>query len=164
MRKIIAVLDISLDGVVEAPETWRSGPAAADGVPAFADTALVGRKTYESIVSGVLALDGVRKLVVSSKLTKADAVGNSEVLIGEHPLRTIAALKRVPGRDLAVVGSPMLVRSLLGLGLVDELRLTTHPVVVGRGARLFEDAEPLTMELTSSALRTGVLRAVYQTC
>lgn len=160
MRKIIAVLDISLDGVVEAPERWRSGAAAAEVVTA--DTVLVGRKTFEGIAAGAPSLNGVRKLVISGTLANADAVENSEVIKGDQPLRTLAALKEVPGNDLAVVGSVTLLKSLLGAGLLDELQLMMHPVIAGRGAHLFEDGPPLAFELISvAALRTGVLHAVY---
>jgi dihydrofolate reductase len=62
-----------------------------------------------------------------------------------------------------VTGSGTLVRSLFAAGLVDELRLLVHPIVVGRGKHLFEDgAEPKGLTLTSSGqFRSGVLNLVY---
>jgi dihydrofolate reductase len=162
MRKLVAVLDVSLDGVVEAPERWQVWAAAASLVRATSDTVLVGRRTFEAMAAGMVRLGGIRTLVVSSTLAHADAVENSEVIKGEQPLRTLAALKEVPGQDLAVIGSMTLVQSLLQAGLVDELHLMMHPVVAGQGARLFDGGQPRTFELSSvSALRSGVLHSVY---
>src|SRR3712207_7777607 len=51
----------------------------------------------------------------------------------------ISELKRQPGKDITIIGSGALVRSLLEEGLLDELKLMVHPVVLGSGKRLFED-------------------------
>ncbi|MDX6283505.1 MAG: hypothetical protein QOH03_4576 [Kribbellaceae bacterium] len=157
----MAVLDMSLDGVVEAPERWGVWAAAVSQVRATTDTVLVGRRTFEEMAAGSIRLGGLRTLVVSRTLAHADEVENSEVIKGEQPLRTLAALKDVPGPDLAVLGSMTLVESLLHAGLLDELHLMMHPVMAGGGARLIGDG---TFELSSVAtLRSGVLHAVYTT-
>jgi dihydrofolate reductase len=61
-------------------------------------------------------------------------------------------------------GSATLVRSLLELGLVDELRLLVHPLVVGSGAKLFPDGSPpVNLELVDSrTFQTGVLDLTYR--
>ncbi|HET9521931.1 MAG TPA: dihydrofolate reductase family protein, partial [Candidatus Limnocylindrales bacterium] len=72
-------------------------------------------------------------------------------------------LKRQPGGTISIVGSGTLVRSLLREGLVDELRLLVHPIVVGAGKRLFPDGTdrvPLKL-LDSRTLSTGVLSLTY---
>ncbi|WBQ05028.1 dihydrofolate reductase family protein [Kribbella sp. CA-293567] len=123
MRKIIAVLDASIDGVAETPREWPVTEAAVDAALAITDTALIDRETFEAIAAGPPGLKGLRKLVVSQTLASAAAVENSEVIGGSHPLRTLAALKEVPGKDLVVLGSAALLQSLLGAGLLDELQL-----------------------------------------
>jgi len=73
-------------------------------------------------------------------------------------------LKRQSGKDITIIGSAALVRSLLEAGLLDELRLMVHPVVLGSGKRLFEDGgEQETMELVNSeTFGTGVVSLAYR--
>jgi dihydrofolate reductase len=178
VRKVIAVELVSLDGVVEAPEEWAFAysneemeAANAEGMAA-SDAMLLGRTTYQSLAAfwphqpgGTPTVDyinSVRKFVVSTKL---EEVGwNNSTLIGENALENIGELKQQPGKDITIIGSAALVRSLLGAGLLDELRLMVHPLVLGGGKRLFEDGgeqEPL--ELVSSAtFRTGVVSLAYR--
>jgi dihydrofolate reductase len=75
----------------------------------------------------------------------------------------IDALKHVPGRAIGVTGSATLVESLLRDGLLDELRLLVHPIVVGRGRRLFAGAgaqRPLEL-VESNTFTNGVLDLTY---
>ncbi|MCA1705831.1 MAG: dihydrofolate reductase family protein, partial [Actinobacteria bacterium] len=76
----------------------------------------------------------------------------------------IAELKRQPGKDITIIGSGDLVRSLLGDGLLDELRLMVHPVVLGAGKRLFEGGgDRKALELVDSrTFGTGVLYLTYR--
>ena len=71
----------------------------------------------------------------------------------------IAGLKRQSGGDISISGSGILVRSLLGDDLLDELRLMVHPVVVASGKRLFEEGgDRKELELVDSkAFSTGVV-------
>jgi len=55
--------------------------------------------------------------------------------------KEIAELKRQPGKDITITGSGEVVQLLLGAGLLDELRLIVHPLVLGNGKRLFEDKD-----------------------
>ena len=105
------------------------------------------------------------KIVVSSTLDRVawgqwDTVSLHEGDLAEE----IARLKRQPGKNIGVAGSPTLVASLLRDDLLDELTLMIHPVVVGRGKRLFDDWEDL-KRLTlvhSETTGSGVVFAVYQ--
>jgi dihydrofolate reductase len=76
----------------------------------------------------------------------------------------IARLKDQPGKDITISGSRALVRSLLAEEILDELRLTVHPVIVGSGKRLFEEgSERKALELVDSkTFSTGVLYLAYQ--
>ncbi len=182
MRKIIASLFISLDGVIEAPDQWHfpyfndEMGAAVDRVLGGADTLLLGRKTYDSFAGAwpereaaggedaefAKVLGDARKIVVSSQ--DLDFTWrNSEQLKGELA-DAVAALKNEPGAThIAMSGSPSVVRQLLDAGLLDELHLLVHPIVVRKGMRLFDEGEgliPLTL-ISSATFETGVLELVY---
>ncbi|NUW29921.1 dihydrofolate reductase [Nonomuraea sp. SMC257] len=183
MRKIIASLFISLDGVVEDPAAWHlpyfsdeMGAAVMDAL-ATADTVLLGRETYDSFAGAwperetaggedagmAKALGDARKIVVSRQPLEF-TWRNSELLRGDL-VEAVTALKNEPGdTHIAMSGSISVVQQLLDAGLLDELRLLVHPVAVRRGRRLFEDGEnpvPLTL-VSAETFRTGVQHLVYQ--
>ena len=82
-------------------------------------------------------INGTPKFVASTTLGSVDWE-NSTVLTGDVA-DAVADLKGQAGKDIAINGSGTLVRSLLAAGLVDELQLLVHPIVVGRGKHLFEE-------------------------
>ena len=176
MRKIIAGLFTSLDGVVEAPEKW-TGPyfndqvgQAVGALMAANDALLLGRVTYEGFAaafggqSGGMAdqMNGTPKYVVSSTLTSAD--WQNSTLISGDIAGQIAALKRQPGKNIGMSGSSALVSWLLRHGLLDRLDLLVFPVVLGSGKRLFsEPGGQVPLALTGSeAFSTGVLHLSYE--
>ena len=178
MRKITAGLFISLDGVVEAPETWHfpyfndEMGEVVESLAAQSDTMLLGRNTYQMFagfwpqqgddVELAAHMNGVDKLVVSSTLDSVDEWQNSTLLQGE-PIKELTALKDGPGKDLNIVGSITLVRSLLRAKVLDELHLLVHPIAVGHGIRLFDEGETQPLALVSaSTFSTGVLHTVYR--
>jgi dihydrofolate reductase len=177
MRKIVAGLFMSLDGVVEAPETWHfpyfndeMGQIVGDQMAA-SDTMLLGRRTYEEFaafwpgqgddVPLAAEINGVRKLVASTTLDSVDWQ-NSELIQGDVP-EDLRRRKASDGTDISITGSPTLVRSLLDAGVLDELRLLVHPIVVGHGKKLFgADGAQVPLRLVSSrALETGVQYVIY---
>jgi dihydrofolate reductase len=107
-------------------------------------------------------MNNTPKLVVSTTL---DTVGwqNSTLLKGDVA-EELTRLKQQPGENISSTGSTTLVRSLLRDGLLDELRLLVHPIVVGRGERLFADGEPQRpLELVDSkTFSTGVVSLTYR--
>jgi dihydrofolate reductase len=181
MRKIIASLFISLDGVVEAPDQWHfpyfndeMGAAVTSAVGA-ADTLLLGRVTYDDFAQAWPAREAAgeedadlarslgdnRKIVVSNQKLEF-TWRNSEQLNGDL-VEAVTALKNEPGGPIAMSGSVSVVRQLLVAGLLDELHLLVHPIVVRTGMRLFDEGEariPLTL-LSSETFKTGVLNLVY---
>ena len=88
---------------------------------------------------------------------------NSTLLEGDLA-KAVTELKAKPGKNIGMSGSATLVRSLLETGLVDELRLLVHPLVVGSGAKLFENgAAPVSLELVDSrTFSTGVVDLTYR--
>jgi dihydrofolate reductase len=78
--------------------------------------------------------------------------------------RRCRQLKQQAGRELQAPGSTTLVRNLLAAGLVDELRLMVHPLVVGTGRRLFEPGDDYKLDLVeSTTFGSGVISAIYAT-
>ena len=160
MRKLVVTENMTVDGVIDMAAGWFD-PLAEDvdqsDITAAntehreaADALLVGRSTFEAFrgfwprrtddptgVSGYL--NAVDKYVVSSTL---DEPGweNTTVMRGDV-VANVQALKAADGRDIVATGSVQLVHALIAAKLVDEYRLFVFPVVVGRGARLFESAD-----------------------
>lgn len=157
MRKLVVTENMTLDGVIDMAAGWFD-PLAQDvdqsDITAAtaehrdaADALLVGRTTFTAFrefwpeqtddPTGVADyLDAVDKYVVSATL-EDPGWENSTVLRGEL-VEEVQALKGADGRDIVATGSVQLVHALIAAGLVDEYRLFVFPVVVGRGARLFE--------------------------
>jgi dihydrofolate reductase len=179
MRRIIASLFTTVDGVVEAPETWHF-PYFDDEMGAIVgslmqDTQLLGRKSYDTFAATWPAREAAggddaplaaqigdqRKIVVSHQQLEL-TWRNSEQLQGEL-LDAVTALKAEPGGDIAISGSVSIVRQLLEAGLIDELHLIVDPIAVREGTRLFDGSgTPLPLTLVSSAaLGNGVLHLVY---
>ena len=177
MRKITVAEFISLDGVVESPERWHM-PYVNEEMMAVMyppdsdmDTMLLGRTTYDTFAGAFAhAPQGDPVAARMNQLAKAvvtatpDTVtwANSTALTGDV-VAAVQALKEQPGGSISVIGSTTLARTLLAAGLVDELSLIHHPVVVGTGTRLFPENGPgATFNLaTCTPLSTGVIHLVY---
>jgi dihydrofolate reductase len=172
MGRIVSNFFMSLDGVVEAPDQWHMpyfndemGAAIGQGM-ATNKAFLMGRTLYEewagfwpnSDDEFAEFLNSHPKYVVSSSLQTANW-NNTTIVSGADQLR---AVKDATDGDLVISGSATLVRSLLAEGLIDELRVLVHPIVVGHGARLFEDSASHALELKSNdQFSTGVLNLAY---
>jgi dihydrofolate reductase len=177
MRKIIAGLFISLDGVVEAPETWQFpyfNDEMGEAVTAQADasdTMLLGRRTYEEFAAFwpnqssdepfADVMNKTPKLVASTTLK--DVEWQNSTLIEGDVVESLKHMKEQPGKAISITGSPTLVRSLLRAGVLDELRLLVHPIVVGHGKRLFEaEEQPIPLRLIEAkTFTTGVQAMTY---
>jgi len=190
--RVLVVNHLSLDGVVQGPgrpdEDTRDGfrhggwaeQAAADpaigaamGERMGGDFAwLFGRRSYEDMLShwnrvgGPFkdGLNGTQKFVATSDPGADLPWPNSTVLSGDVPAAVAALRERPAGTTLVIMGSGRLIRSLLPHGLIDEMFLMIHPVVLGSGRRLFgpdDDIRPLHL-VDSSVTDTGVLLATYR--
>jgi dihydrofolate reductase len=176
MRKLVVRQLVSVDGVAEAPQRWhrryRDYELEAEVAAGFAraDALLLGSRTYQDRAAfwpgpaPDLAeyLDLVRKYVVSGTLRTADWQ-NTTLIPAADALPRIAELKRQSGKDILVTGSLTLCAALLRAGLVDEVCLVVHPLVLGTGRRVF-DAPPRTpLRLVSTRThRNGVQFVVYR--
>jgi dihydrofolate reductase len=190
MRKIVAVVSVTLDGVMQAPgrtdEDPRGGFADGGWAPRYFDPVMLqamgeglsqgadllfGRRTYADFFAVwpgrtdnpfTEVLDRSRKYVCSRTLQEPLPWRNSTLLAGEAA-ETVARLKREPGPDLTVLGCSDLLQTLTRERLVDAYVLLIHPLVLGRGRRLFETGTPRTeLRLSKSvATTTGVVIATY---
>jgi dihydrofolate reductase len=178
LRKIKSNFFISLDGVVESPEKWHfpyfddeMGAAVGAGF-ATTDAMLMGRVLYEEWAAywpehadepfGDV-MNSMKKYVVSNSLQAADWQ-NSEIVKGEEAAQKLSEIKGQDGGDISMSGSATTVRWLLREGLLDELNLLVHPMVVGDGlGRLFPQDEPtMPLELLSAeTFKSGVLNLGY---
>jgi dihydrofolate reductase len=177
MRKIKSYFFISLDGVVESPDKWQfpyfdeeMGAAVGAGF-ATASAMLMGRVLYEQWAAywpehadepfGDV-MNSIKKYVVSNSLKSAEW-HNTEVISGDVA-RKLTDLKSQDDGDITLSGSATTVRWLLRQGLLDELNLLVHPIVVGDGlARLFPADEPsIRLKLLSAqTFKSGVLNLSY---
>ncbi|GAA5127038.1 dihydrofolate reductase family protein [Pseudonocardia adelaidensis] len=173
MGSIKSSLFISLDGVIESPETWHfdyfnDEMGAAVGALMDNDGMLLGRRTYDGFaeywptadpedpITG--QMNGARKYVVSNTLTEA-TWENSTIVSGDVKSELTKLKQDV---NLGTTGSAVLVRWLLEQELVDELHLLVHPLVVGKGQRLFADGAKVPLKLLSATpFTTGVVHMVY---
>ncbi|MDN5915403.1 MAG: dihydrofolate reductase family protein [Pseudonocardia sp.] len=188
--RVLVVNHITLDGVMQGPgrtdedtrDGFRLGGWAAErsdpGMgPAMGERMgeefswLFGRRSYEGMLShwnevgGPFkdGLNGTTKYVATSDHAAELPWPNSVRLSGDVPAAT-AELRRRPGGNLVIMGSGQLIRSLLPHGLVDEMFLMIHPIVLGSGHRLFgthENSTPLTL-VDSTTTSTGVIMATYR--
>jgi len=102
-----------------------------------------------------------QKLVVSNTLKTVDWANTT--LVSGDVLAEIRRIKNEPGSDIVILGSGMLVRSLLQEQLIDSLQILVHPLVLGRGQKLFVnegERVPLTL-VDSKTLRTGIVSLTY---
>ncbi|HLU57653.1 MAG TPA: dihydrofolate reductase family protein [Pseudonocardia sp.] len=174
MGSIKSGLFISLDGVIEAPETWHFDywndemGAAVGALMEGGDAMLLGRTTYEGFAGYwptadpddpmTKQMNSARKYVVSNTLTEA-TWENSTIVSGDVKAE-LTRLKQ--DQHLATTGSAVLVQWMVEQGLVDELHLLVHPVVVGSGQKLFADGAKVPLQLLSSTtFETGVVHLVY---
>jgi dihydrofolate reductase len=179
MRKLIVTEWVSLDGVFDADSMnkWFNPYHSDSRAKYIQDTIqhceimLYGRVTYEMMYPHWSALKNnemgvaeklnkVKKYVVSSTLKKANWENSN--IINQNSIKEISLLKQEQGGDILVQGSATLVKSLLGAGLVDELKLLVNPYIAGTGRRVFSDEINKELELLNlQQLDKGVLVLTY---
>ena len=189
MGRILVMNSVTLDGVMQGPgrpdEDPRDGFMHGGWAIPFADEAmaakmgermgedrafLFGRRTYEEVLASwdaqggpfKDALSSARKYVASSNPAATLGWPNSTLLHGDVPA-AVANLRRSSGTNLVIMGSGVLIRSLMVADLIDEYLLMIHPLVLGSGRRLFTDGAAASLRLVeSSTTSKGVLMAIYR--
>ena len=191
MTRLLVVNSVTLDGVMQAPgrpdEDVRGGFRHGGWALPYNDAVmgkvmakgmanggglLFGRRTYEDFFRVwpnrkdnpfTEVLDNSQKYVASTKLKEPLPWRNSKLLRGDA-MKAVARLKKKPGKDLVVLGSGVLVQSLMRSNLIDEFMLLIHPLVLGTGRRLFTDRGAFAaLRLVDSTTTTkGVVIATFR--
>jgi dihydrofolate reductase len=188
MSKVVVFMNLTLDGVMQAPgrpdEDRRGGfehggwampyatMEAAEESMAYTGALLLGRRTYEDFYAVwpnrtdnpfTPVLNNTQKYVASTTLEEPLSWSNSTLLKGDAA-EAVARLKEELGKDLVILGSGELVQSLMRRNLVDEYVLLIHPLVLGSGRRLFTDggAFAALRLVGTKTTTTGVVIATYQ--
>ena len=191
MSDVVVINHLTLDGVMQAPgradEDTRGGFTHGGWAVPFTDPVtaaemgqrmagtgalLFGRRTYEDFY-GVwpnrgdnpytAVLNAAQKYVASTTLREPLPWVNSTLLEGDAA-DAVATLKAQPGKDLVIMGSGVLIQSLMRRNLIDRFVLTIHPLVFGSGRRLFSDNGAFAaLRLVDAKTTTkGVVIAVYE--
>ena len=176
--RLVATEYLSLDGVFEEPGHW-SFPYFDEHAAQFkfdelnaTDAQLLGRKTYEGFAKAWPTMEGtgdfgvkmntMPKYVVTSTLKQLDWSGSKP--IAGNVEDEVRKLKTQPGRDLLLAGSGQLFRSLMRAGLIDVYRLMVHPLILGKGQRLFteEDAREELKLVDTKTFSKGIVVLEYE--
>jgi dihydrofolate reductase len=181
MRQLINSTYITLDGVVEGPHLWPplkagssgEGDTIQTGLLETCDIVLMGRRTYDVFAPAWSARSGdpysdrintMRKVVVSTTLTDPQWA-NTEVVAGDVVAR-VRDLKGEDGGHIVQYGFGEVSRSLLDIGLFDQLQLWIHPQMVGPSDAadlLSRPGTTATFELADSrVLSNGIILATYR--
>jgi dihydrofolate reductase len=191
MRRVIVINNVTLDGVMQAPgradEDTRGGfehggwAARRNEDPdigramgermAEGGALLLGRRTYEDFYGFwpkqdspyTEVLEHIQKYVASTTLSEPLPWANSTLLQGEVA-EAVGDLKEQPGKDIGVLGSGELIRTLIAHHLIDEYVLLIHPIVLGTGRRMFpDDGSVVSLQLVDALpTRSGVVITTYQ--
>ncbi|MCC6614985.1 MAG: dihydrofolate reductase [Anaerolineae bacterium] len=188
MRKIIALIHLSLDGFAAGPKDELDWISYDDELERYAhsmhdltDAVIWGRNTYQGMAGYWLTVPGnpastdpeleharwlekATKIVVSRTLDRVEwNDAQNTVLIKDHIAEEIARLKQQPGKDIWFLGSVGLAQTFMQLDLIDEYRININPTVLGRGKPFFAEGTrpiPLTL-LELQTFKSGVVALRY---
>ena len=189
MGKVIVMNWVTLDGVMQAPgsadEDTRDGFSRGGWAAPYSEEEmgnkmgermtgdyawLFGRRSYEGLLAAWNArggpfkdaLNNTHKYVASSRSSAELDWPNSTLLTGDVP-SAVAELKNTFESNLVILGSGVLIASLIGAGLIDEFLLMIAPLVLGSGRRLFPDGVQASLRLLDcTATSTGAIVASYE--
>jgi dihydrofolate reductase len=173
MRKVTYGAACSLDGFIAGRGGEMDWLHWSDDVSRLmadtwsrTDTVLMGRKTWEAAAAAGGgdggAMRGVTGYVFSRTLQELPSAAGA-TLVRSDAGAFVRELKRRPGQEICVLGGGELARSLLEAGVIDEVGLNIHPVLLGSGIPFFRDAGRIALELTDSRqLAGGCIYALYR--
>jgi dihydrofolate reductase len=168
MRKVILGLAVSLDSFIEGPNgeyDWCFSDQDY-GLSNFfkrVDSIFVGRKTYEKSLQMEGGGAGFPKFKEYIFSTTLDKVKDGATLIKGDIKTEVEKIKKEKGKDIWLFGGAGLTTSLLNLGLIDELSLAVHPIILGGGRPLFsniKDRINLTL-VDTKTYSTGLVSLKY---
>lgn len=171
MRKVILGLAVSLDGFIEGPNgefDWCFTDQDYGMSDFFKriDAVFMGRKSYELVqtMGDAAAIPGMPKLreyIFSNTLKE---VKKEAVLVKGNIDEQVRNIKSEPGKDIWLYGGAELTSCLINLGLVDEIGMAVHPILLGRGKPLFNNIkERIQLQLTDTkTYSTGLVYLTYE--
>jgi dihydrofolate reductase len=171
MRKLILQLAVSLDGYIEGPSgefDWCFTDQDY-GMSEFfkrIDSLFIGRKSYELMMTmGDAAPADFPKLTEYIFSTTLNEVKPGAILIKGDIESEVRRIKNEPGKDIWLFGGANLTASLLNAGLVDEMSLAVHPIILGSGKLLFSNINNrISLTLTDTkTYSTGLVMLTYVT-
>lgn len=170
MRKTIYGAAVSLDGYIARTNDevdwllWSSDVAKITSeFWKDVDTVIMGRRTYEvAVKSGMPVYPNVKNYVVSRTMTAAPHP--DVTIVSTDPVEFVRQLKEQPGASICIMGGGVLAQSLLEAGLVDEVGVNVHPLLLGSGIPLFRSMQrQLQLELIEAkTLQHGCVMATYR--
>lgn len=168
MKKVILGLAVSLDGFIEGPNgefDWCFTDQDY-GMSEFLkgiDAIFMGRKSFELVQSmgGENPWKGLTTYVFSNTLTSITDPDTR--LVSGDAVKEANAIRSSSGKDIWLFGGARLTGSFMKEGLVDELWLSVHPILLGNGRRLFQHLDSrVTLHLEESkTYATGLVSLRY---
>lgn len=179
-RKLVATLFYSVDGRATRPDAFQFDAFDQELAQLMTesighiDDAILGRNSYNewssywpAVTEGPDAgfadfINSTPKHVASTSLQPQDITWSNTKLIDDNLITYISNLKEQPGRDIAIQGSLSVVRQCVEAGIMDEITLIMHPVIVGTGPTLFEGLPLTRLQLVSASTTSkGNVIATY---
>ena len=169
MRRLKLFIATSLDGYIagrDGDTSWRfrDGDYGHEAFVAGIDTVLLGRRTYESALSFAQWPYAGRKVVVFTRGNALRVISPNTVATSRTPADIIEELRARDGSNLWLVGGGGLVRECLDAGLIDDVIVSIHPILLGEGVPLAAPGAART-PLTLTAERrypSGVVQLSYR--
>ena len=169
MRKLILSVAVSLDGLIEGPNgeydwCFMDQDFGMSDFFKRIDALFIGRKTYEmaqSIGEVPAGFPKFKEYIFSTTLT---TVKEGAVLIKTNIKEEVKKIKNEKGKDIWLFGGAGLTTSLMNLGLIDELLLAVHPIILGAGKPLFHNIHKrVHLKLVDSkTYSTGLVGLTYE--
>lgn len=174
MRKVILGLAVTLDGYIEGPNgeydwCFTDQDYGLNEFFSRIDAVFIGRKSYEIAQAYAEANGGqlvpgmppVKEYVFSKTLKN---VKEGAMLLSDNALDAASKIKKQPGKNIWLYGGASLTDALMTAGLVDELWLSVHPILLGSGKQLFRPHQARTRLtlLDSKTYETGLVSLRYQ--
>jgi dihydrofolate reductase len=171
-RKVILYIACSLDGYIAKPNNDLSFLSIvqkegedygyADFIKTI-DTVILGRKTYEWVMTQVSEFPHADKIAYVITRTPKPPIGKT-IFYSDDLKDLVLRLKNEPGKNIFIDGGSEIVNELLKHNLIDEHIISIIPILVGNGIKLFKDARPEQMlELVSSkSFDKGLVQLHYK--
>src|SRR5688572_2148172 len=169
MKKLVLGVATSLDGFIEGPNgeyDWCFTDQDYGMSDFFKriDSIFIGRKSYElALTMGEVEMPGFPKLTEYVFSNTLNEVRPGSILIKGDLEAEVKRIKKEPGKDIWLFGGATLTSSLLNLGLIDEIGLSVHPIILGGGKLLFQNvSRKISLKLADSkTYSTGLVSLAY---